>query len=294
MPSPQHEQMVAMIAATRTTAEIPLEQQRANMEAMLAAIPLSDDVTIESFRIGHIDADWVSVPPSRADRVVLYLHGGGYVLGSNVAYREFTSRIARALEARVCVIDYRLAPENPFPAAVDDAVAAYRWLLAQDIPPNRIVIAGDSAGGGLTLAALLTLRDNGVPLPACAGLFSPWTDLEGTGASAQPGAVDDPLIRGDALRRTGGQYAGDNLRDPRVSPIYADLRGLPPLQIQVGTREVLLDDSVRLRERAEAAGVPVSWFAGDGLIHVWPVLAPQAPESDESLRRLAQFVEEYL
>jgi epsilon-lactone hydrolase len=294
MPSQEHEQLVAMLVANARPEEISIDERRANFEAMLGALPIADDVRIEPVKIGPMDADWVSVPSSRRGRVVLYLHGGGYVIGSNVAYREFGSRMARALEARVCIIDYRLAPEHPFPAAVDDAVAAYRWLLEQDIAPDRIVVAGDSAGGGLTLATLLRLRDGGLPLPACAGVFSPWIDLEGTGQSAQPGAVDDPLIRPDALSAMGQLYAPEAPRNPLAAPLYADLEGLPPLSIQVGSREVLLDDSKRLRDHAKAANVPVSYFEGSGLIHVWPVLAPPAPESKAALERLAQFADEYL
>jgi epsilon-lactone hydrolase len=298
MPSQEHEQIVAMLIASARAnagaAEIPLDERRSTFDAMLGALPIADDVTIEPFEIGAMAADWVSVPTSRPDRVLLYLHGGGYMIGSNVAYREFCSRVARATEARVCVIDYRLAPEHPFPAAVADAVTAYRWLLDQDVAPHRLVVAGDSAGGGLTLATLVRLRDEGAPLPACAAVFSPWTDLEGTGASARPGAVDDPLIRPDALASSGRVYAPEDPRHPLASPLYADLAGLPPLSVQVGSREVLLDDSARLRDKAQAIGVPVSYFEGEGLIHVWPVLAPHAPESKAALERLGAFVTENL
>jgi epsilon-lactone hydrolase len=290
MPSQEHEQMVAMLVA-RPREEVPIEQRRAGMEAMLTAMPLPADVQVESVQIGAMGADWVSVPTSRPDRVVLYLHGGGYMMGSKVAYRGFCGRVARALNARVCVIDYRLAPENPFPAAVEDAVTAYRWLLEQDVDPSRLVVAGDSAGGGLTLALLVSLRDGDARLPACAGIFSPWTDLEGTGSSND---VDDPLISADGLPQTGRLYAGEHVRHPLASPLHADLSNLPPLQIQTGDREVLLDDSVRLVAKAQAAGVEVSYFQGEGLIHVWPVVVPHAPESAEALERLAAFVDRHL
>ena len=291
MPSPEHEAVVQMLLAGDALAGQGLKEQREGYEAMLGQLPIADDVTIEPFRIEHIDADWVSVPASRADTAVLYLHGGGYVIGSNVAYREFAARIARASDARVCVIHYRLAPENPFPAALEDAVMAYHWLISQGFSASRIAIAGDSAGGGLTLAVIWALKEAGDSLPACGVCFSPWADLEGTGASAQPGAVDDPLVTNDELEGMGRAYAGDDLRNPLASPIYADYAGFPPLLIQVGTREILLDDAVRVAERAAAAGVDVELFKGEDLIHVWPVLAPMAPESITALSRMAEFVE---
>jgi acetyl esterase/lipase len=290
MPSPEHEAVVAMLQAAPLTEAPSLEEQRANYDAMLSATPVGDDVTVEPVTIEHIAADMVSVPSSAADRVILYLHGGGYVIGSNVAYRGFTGRLARATSSRVCVVDYRLAPEHPFPAALDDAVMAYSWLRRQGYAANRIVIAGDSAGGGLTLATLLKLRESGEPLPAGAVTLSPWSDLAGTGATLAPGAVDDPLVQGDAIGGMAGMYAPNDLTNPLASPLYGDYAGLPPLLIQVGGREVLLDDAVRVRDKARAAGVDVTYFEGDGLIHVWPVLAEDAPESEAALNQIGEFV----
>jgi acetyl esterase/lipase len=290
MPSPEHEAIVAMLQAAPLTEAPSLEEQRANYDAMLSATPVGDDVTVEPVTIEHIAADMVSVPSSAADRVILYLHGGGYVIGSNVAYRGFAGRLARATSSRVCVVNYRLAPEHPFPAALDDAVMAYSWLRRQGYAANRIVIAGDSAGGGLTLATLLKLRESGEPLPAGAVTLSPWSDLAGTGATLAPGAVDDPLVQGDAIGGMAGMYAPNDLTNPLASPLYGDYAGLPPLLIQVGGREVLLDDAVRVRDKARAAGVDVTYFEGDGLIHVWPVLAEDAPESEAALNQIGGFV----
>ena len=173
MPSPEHEAIVEMVQAA-PPGEGTIEESRAGFDAMMTTNPIPDDVTIEEIDIEHMNADWVTVPESDASRVILYLHGGGYVIGNNVGYREMASRVARGAQARVLLINYRLAPENPFPAAVDDAVMAYRYLLAQGISADRIMIAGDSAGGGLTIATMVALRDAGDTLPACAVTFSPW------------------------------------------------------------------------------------------------------------------------
>ena len=247
---------------------------------------------IEEITIGHINADWVSVPDSSDDRVVLYLHGGGYVIGNNVGYREMASRVARASQARVLLVNYRLAPEHPFPAAVEDATMSYRWLLEQGVSPERIMIAGDSAGGGLTLATLVSLRDEGVPLPACATCYSPWVDLEGTGDSAQPGAVDDPMVGSEALEDMATHYAGDDKRNPLAAPLYADLAGLPPLLVFVGTREVLLSDATRIVDNAQAAGVDTTLIVGEGLIHVWQIFA--CPEAEESMSQTGDFARKHI
>jgi acetyl esterase/lipase len=222
--------------------------------------------------------------------VILYLHGGGYMLGSIHTHRELVSRLSRAAGARGLLIDYRLAPEHPFPAAVDDALAAYRFLLSGGIEPRRIAIAGDSAGGGLTLATLLALRDAGDPLPAAGVGLSPWTDLEGLGASAQPGAVDDPLLTLAGLREMAGRYAPGALRNPLASPVHGSYRGLPPLLLQVGTREILLDDSTRVAERARAAGVDVTLEKWDGLIHVWQLFGSEIPEARQAVQAIGDFL----
>ena len=290
MPSQEHEAVVAMLQAAPLTEAPSIEEQRANYDAMLGAQPIDEDVTIETVTIEHVVADIVSVPSSVTDRVILYFHGGGYVIGSNTGYRGFAGRLARATSSRVCVLNYRLAPEHPFPAALDDAVMAYSWLRMQGYAPDRIVVAGDSAGGGLTLATLLKLKQMGEPLPAAAVALSPWSDLAGTGATLEPGVVDDPLVSDDGLVGMAGLYAPDDLTNPLASPLYGDYTGLPPVLIQVGAREVLLDDAVRVRDKASEAGVEVVYFEGEGLIHVWPVLAADAPESDAALRQISEFI----
>jgi epsilon-lactone hydrolase len=282
---------IELIASGPAMGDGTIEEQRAAMAAMLESMPLPEGVTVNEIRIGGMTGDWIAMPNSSDGRVVLFLHGGGYVMGSNRTHRELASRIARAAAARVLVVDYRLAPEHPFPAAVEDALAAYRWLRAEGVPAASIAIAGDSAGGGLTLATLLALRDAGDALPACAVCLSPWVDLEGTGASAQPGGADDPMIQIDGLRETGKQYAGDDLRNPLAAPLYGDFKGLPPLLIQVGTREVLLDDSTRVADKARAAGVSVQLEIEEGAYHVWHA-GPHLPEAADAVRRIGEFVRE--
>jgi acetyl esterase/lipase len=259
------------------------------MESVVGGFPLPKDVVVEDVQVGAIPADWVSMPASRQSRVVLYLHGGGYVLGSRRTHRELAARIADAAQARVLVLDYRLAPEHPFPAAVDDATESYRWLRSQGVAAGSIAIAGDSAGGGLTLATLLALRDAGDELPACAVCLSPWTDLEGTGASAQPGGADDPMVGVAGLRDMGRMYANDAIRNPLAAPLYGNYTGLPPLLIQVGTREILLDDATRVAERARAAGVAVTLEIEAGAPHVYQVF-PGIPETDAAVGRIGAFV----
>ncbi len=293
MPSPQHEMIVTLLTSRPPIVAPTVEETRAGFEQMAQMFPLAADVTHERVNAGGVPSEWVRVPESRTDRVILYLHGGGYVIGSLNTHRELASRIARATQARALVIDYRLAPEHPFPAAVEDATAAYRWLLSTGVSPAKIALAGDSAGGGLVLATLLALRDSKQPLPAAGICMSPWVDLEGTGASAQPGGADDPLLQLDGLREMGRHYASSNLRHPHAAPLYASFRGLPPLLIQVGTRELLLDDSTRVAAKAKADGVDVTLETWDGLIHVWQLFGPDVPESRQAVERIGEFTRKH-
>jgi monoterpene epsilon-lactone hydrolase len=224
-------------------------------------------------------------------RTLLYLHGGGYFFCTPQTHRSITVTLAKAAEARVFVPDYRLAPEHRFPAAVEDAVAAYRGLLAAGIAAKRIVIGGDSAGGGLALATLLSLRDAGAPLPAAAVLFSPWTDLAATGASITGNDKRDCLFHGRQIARFARLYLGDTPPDhPLASPHYADLTGLPPLFIQASDSEVLMDDSTRLAEKAKAAAVPVEFRLWHGVPHAFQFFAPSLPEGRAALRDTATFM----
>lgn len=227
----------------------------------------------------------------REARTVLYLHGGGYYFCSPRTHRAITFGLAPRAGADVFSLDYRLAPEHPFPAAIDDAVAAWRQLLASGRSAASMVIAGDSAGGGLALATLVALRDAGDPLPAGAALFSPWTDLASTGASIRGNDGRDPMFCGDVFARVAPLYLGAaSATHPYASPVYADLRGLPPLFMLAGSTETLLDDTLRVAERARAADVAVECAIGRNLPHVWPIYAPFLPEARRSLDEAARFV----
>jgi phosphinothricin tripeptide acetyl hydrolase len=222
--------------------------------------------------------------------VVLYLHGGGYVIGSPRSHRHLAAAIAGAAAARALLLDYRLAPEHPYPAALEDATAAYRWLLAQGIAPGRVVIAGDSAGGGLTVATLLALREAGVPLPAAGVCISPWVDLTCGGSSYVSKADADPIVQRAGVEQMARAYLGSTApREPLASPLFADLRGLPPLLIHVGSEEVLLDDSVQLAERARAAGVDTTLEVYERMIHVWHWFLPMLDEAQTAVEAIGRF-----
>ncbi|MGF6296050.1 alpha/beta hydrolase [Paraburkholderia youngii] len=226
-----------------------------------------------------------------AEPTVLYCHGGGYYFCSPRTHRSLTFALATRADARLFSLDYRLAPEHRFPAALDDATAAYRQLLAMGIAPSSIVIAGDSAGGGLALATLVALRDASAPMPAGGLLFSPWTDLATTGASLRTNDSVDPMFCGASIERAAKVYLGDaSPTHPYASPVYADLHGLPPLFLQAGSTEVLLDDTRRVADNAHAAGVDCECEVWKNLPHVWPMFAPFMPEANRALDRAAAFV----
>ena len=234
-------------------------------------------------------AEWINTPAATAS-VLLYLHGGGYCLEATTVQQELIARLVHNMRCRALALDYRLAPEHPFPAALEDATAAYRWLLAQGHAPKDIVLVGDSAGGGLAVAALIALRDAGMPLPAAALCFSPWFDLTLSGDSIQTQAAADPVLDAASLSRYARAYAAAApLEHPLISPLYADLRGLPPLLIQVGTAEILLDDATRLAAAAREVGVAVTLQVWEGLFHVFQ-MAPFLPETREALAKVAAFL----
>ncbi len=268
-----------------------VEELRLGFDILGSKLPPQPEVEIEAVQAGTVPAEWVIAPGADAERIVLYLHGGGYVIGSPATHRGLAGRLSAAAAARVLLIDYRLAPEHPFPAAVDDATAAYRWLLASGVSPARLVIAGDSAGGGLTVATLVALRDAGEPLPAAGICLSPWVDLEGTGDSMTTKAAVDPLVQRDLLLQMARWYlAGTDPRTPLAAPLHADLRGLPPLLVHVGTAEVLFDDASRLAAKARAAGVEVTLEPWEDMIHVWHLFAPLLPEGQQAIERLGAFI----
>ncbi len=259
--------------------------------AALAGPPppkVGPDIRITEDRLGGIPGEWITCTSARPRATLVYLHGGGYIACSPRTHRSITMAYARA-GLRVFAPDYRLAPEHPFPAAVEDAVAAFRAVHAAATEP--VVTGGDSAGGGLALAMMLALRDGGDALPLRAALFSPWTDLAVTGATVDSNSRRDAMFNAEMLRRAPPSYLGDaDPRDPLASPVFADLRGLPPLLIHVGEREVLLDDSRRLAERARAAGVKVTISVWPAVPHVWQLAQALVPEARQSMRQAAAFL----
>jgi acetyl esterase/lipase len=280
--------LVQMLRARPIVGDVSVEEMRKGMEAMIgSAAQLPAGLIREPIQVNGVPAEWVSARGAAADRAVLYLHGGGYVLGSIATHRELAARISAASGARCLVIDYRLAPEHPFPAAVEDAVKAYRWLLDVGYAPERLAIAGDSAGGGLTMATLLALRDAKLPMPATAVCISPWVDLAVEGESMSTRAKEDPMLSREPLLAMAKHYLGSGTaRAPLASPVFADLRGLPPLLIHVGDHETLLDDSTRLAERARRAGVEVELEIWPEMIHVWHAFAAMVPEGREAIERI--------
>ncbi len=295
MPSAQLEAVIQFLKSRPAHTGQSVAEQRVEMEKLASLAPLADDVECTPVEAGGVRAQWISTPEALESRVIYYLHGGGYITGSVITHREMISRLSRTAAARALAIDYRLAPEHPFPAAVEDATAAYRWLLSTGLDPAGIVIAGDSAGGGLTVATLVALRDAGDPLPAAAVCLSPWVDLEGIGESMSSKADVDPMIQREELLDMARAYLGEaDPRTPLAAPLYADLTGLPPVLIQVGRAEILLDDSVRLAERARAAGVDVTLDPWDDMFHVWQAFALLLPEGQQAIDRIGEFVRERL
>ena len=256
-----------------------------------AARRINRGFTISPVNAADVPCAWIEPVAPGAPPTIFYLHGGGYTSGTLLNYRDMLGRFAREYGLRTLYVDYRLAPRHLFPAAVHDALAAYRWLLQSGAEPEHIVFAGDSAGGGLALATLLAARDAGLPLPAGAALLSPWTDLEGTGETLVSRKRVDPMLNSPGVGPTGKLYLGDaDPRDPLASPLYGDLRGLPPLFIQVGDAEILLDDSRRLAERAGAVGVDVTLQIWPDMFHVFPIFPSLMPEARRAGDEMAAFI----
>lgn len=291
MASPELKMVLDMLGAMwPPQAALDVQQQRAQMEQATTAMPPPADVTFEAVSAGGVPGEWTQAPGASRRNVLLYVHGGGYCIGSIATHRLLVSEISRASGAAVLSLDYRLAPEHPWPAAVDDATAAYRWLLSQGLAANQLAIGGDSAGGGLTVATLLALRDAGTPLPAAGVCLSPWVDLTQSGASMTTKAAVDPMVQRDRLEEMAQFYAGANRRAPLVSPLFGDLKGLPPLLVQVGTAETLLDDSTRLAEKARRADVDVTLEPWDDMIHVWQAFSFILPEARQAIARIGEYL----
>ncbi len=293
MPSEQFAFVVDLLRQTRD-AEATLEERRAGAEAAAEQFTPPPDVSFDSVNAGGVPSEWVEAAGASRDRAILYIHGGAYVSCSPRTHRRLTSALSKQTKARVLAIDYRLGPEHPFPAAVDDALDAYRWLLER-VPSECIAVAGDSAGGGLCAALLVLARDKGVPLPSCAVLISPWADLEMTSEAIESKQDVDPMLNGPRLKASADMYLGGaDARSPLASPVYADLHGLPPLLIHAGENEILVDDATWLADRAREAGVDVTIDVVPEMIHVWHIFTGVTPESDEAVAKVAAFVRQAL
>lgn len=293
MASQKFYRLVERMRANATPGPKTIEKMRADMEDVGRKFTPPAGVTFTPADAGGVPGEWAVPPNASPGTAILYLHGGGYGIGSIASHRHLAAQIALASLVRAFSIDYRLAPEHPFPAAVDDAVTAARWLARQGIRP---VFAGDSAGGGLAIATCLALRDAGDRLPAALVCMSPLTDLAKEGESMRTKADLDPMVSPESSDGYARRYVGEHgdRKAPLASPLYADLTGLPPIQILVGTREVLLDDSTRFADRARQAGVTVDLQVWEEMIHIWPYFADIIPEGKEAIATMATYIQEAL
>jgi epsilon-lactone hydrolase len=272
--------------------ETSVAQMRSDWDAAFAGCTVP--VSCRQVTAGGVDAEWIVPADAPSDKAILYFHGGGFRLGSVASHRDLIARIAEASGCRVLAINYRLAPEHRFPAALEDALAAFTWLREQGFKPQDIALAGDSAGGNLVLALMLSLRDRGQPLAAAAALMSPWTDLAASGESYQSRATADPIHQRSMMLALAKNFLGDgDIRNPLASPLYADFSGLPPLLIQVGDRETVRDDATMLAAKAKAAGVEAALQVWDGMIHVFQMF-PEIPEAREAVASIAAFLRRHL
>jgi epsilon-lactone hydrolase len=286
---------------TRETSTVALRKQHAEGAKKLGPIPSS--VAVSAVKIPGLPeglaAEWIHPAgsadlPGPKDKAIFYTHGGGYVSGNCEDHRMHVAKFVRDAGVGALLYDYRLAPEHPFPAAMEDTLTAYRWLLEQGVRPENLLIAGESAGGGLCLASLLAIRDEGLPLPAAGVALSPWTDLKCSGSSYRTNAMRDISTLG-SWDVWGSYYVGENDPGmPWISPLYGDLHGLPPVMIQVGDHEILLDDALRFAEKARAAGVEVSLHVWEGMVHCFPLLAPLFPEATQAWEETIAYIQKKL
>jgi monoterpene epsilon-lactone hydrolase len=291
MTATQLDSLVTLLRSRPAPMDNDVAAARERFEKTAVFLGGAPDAKCEKVDAGGVPSEWVAAPGCDASRAVLFLHGGGYAIGSLNTHRRLAYDISAASSARVLLIDYRLAPEHPFPAAVDDAAAAWRWLLGQGFAPSRLAIAGDSAGGGLAIATLVNLRDRKLGLPACAVAISPWVDLEGLGNSITTRAAQDPMVQKDGLLWMARMYLnGKDARTPLAAPLHADLKGLPPVLVQVGTAETLLDDAIRIAERMHAAGVEARLAIWPNMLHVFPLFAPILSEGRDGCIEIGAFI----
>ena len=269
--------------------------RRQRLDQVGSILPIADDVRVEAVDLGGVPGEWSDVPGAEDSRVLLFFHGGGYCSGSIVSHRRMVTEAGRKAGCRTLAVDYRLAPEHPFPAALEDALKAWRFLRERGIAAGDIAIGGDSAGGGLTVALLENLRDAAMELPGCAWLVSPWTDLTLSGSTLASKEAVDPIIHEGYLRELVEAYLTEGMdpRDPRVSPLFANLSGLPPLLIQVGSEEALLADATRFASAAGAAQVAVTLEVWPHMIHAWPLWNARLEAGREALAHAGAFIRQH-
>ncbi len=295
MSTQQRENLEAILRQSAFPADIDLNEQRRLLRELISAQPLPADVTVTAATLGGVPTAEITVDGIEPRHVVLYFHGGVYVLGDAFQAANLAAQVGRRTRARVISVDYRLAPEHPHPAAVDDALAAYEALLHNGTAPSDVVFAGESAGGGLAVATLVNARDHGLPLPAAAFVMSPYADLTLAGTSMETKRAVDPLMSRENLQARVTDYtAGQDAALGLISPIFADLSGLPPLIIQVGSHEVLLDDAIRLARQAATADVQVTLDITPGVPHVFQNFSPILDEAAAALDRAGQFLSAHL
>ncbi|MGQ0623138.1 MAG: alpha/beta hydrolase [Sporichthyaceae bacterium] len=301
MPSPEAAVVFAenqqLLAAWLADPNYTIDDFRRIFEDSLATLALDPDAEFTEVDAGGVPAIWARNVGTDDAKAIIHFHSGGYVMGSAHGYRSFGANLAEASGIPVLLVDYRLAPENPHPAQLEDALAAFHYLRSQGLAASDIAITGDSAGGGLCLVLLQALRDAGEDLPGCGVAISPWTDFTLSGESMVSNAANDPLVPGSALMemiRSMVVPEGFDYRNPRVSPLFGDWSGIPPLLLLVGSIEALRDDSARAVEAAQAAGVDAELAVGDGLVHIWPIFADRLPEARASLTQIASFIRKHI
>ncbi|PYE11686.1 monoterpene epsilon-lactone hydrolase [Williamsia limnetica] len=294
MASPELSRARDLLSHLVSEPEATMEDYRRLYDEVLVQFPVPADANVEEVDAGGVPAFWVDAPGTTHEQVVVVVHGGGFCMGTAKGYQDFGYRLSQASGARALVVDYRLAPENPFPAPLDDVVTAYRWARQQD-GVRSVALVGDSAGGGIVVGALVKLRDDGDQAPDAAVACSPLVDLAGEGASLTERAHLDPLPAAALVEAMGGAYLGgqDPKSTPYASPLYADVGGLPPLRVLVGTDEGLHDDAVRLVEKVKAAGGQVDLEIGQDMVHIWPVFG-FLPEAKASTARIGAFLRQHL
>lgn len=300
MPSPQAAEVFKAnqdLLAAWSAPDLGIDDFRRIFEDFLAGLAIPEGATFENVDAGGVPSIWASAPGASADKAILHFHSGGLVMGSANGYRSFGANLSAATGARVLLVDFRLAPEHAMPAQLDDALAAYHWVLGQGIAPGSVIICGDSGGGGLGLATLLALRDRSEPLPAAGIAISPLADWTMSGDSMVTNADKDPLVPGPGLLSMLAPMvlgeSGDP-KDPYNSPVFGDYSGLPPILAMAGSIEALRDDGYRVVQAAQQAGVDATWIEGEGMVHIWPIFADRLPEAQATLEEVGAFARKHL